>query len=123
MGEDVEGDFWTGQELHEDELVDWTILFLGPDGIDVEIRTDLPIVGIEQVAGRIILGQLPKTEAIDAFARFDTGFSVDTVDLRERDDAVDQLGRGCDRGREQMERLIRSEEHTSELQSLMRISY
>src|SRR3546814_4238886 len=65
----------------------------------------------------------PARERLDAVAATTDGFELSEIDLEQRHEG-DVLGAGQSGFRSSLQHLrVRSEEHTSELQSLMRISY
>src|SRR3546814_7665979 len=91
-----------------DTLFPYTTLFRSRDAVQVQVQH---LAGLEEVLLAVLVGQQ------DARVQ-----RVDAVGLGVGGD-VQHSGLRCDLAEVRFAGLVRSEEHTSELQSLMRISY
>src|SRR3546814_1886295 len=89
--------------MHHDNVVDRTAQLLIAHRRKILLGSDTPSLRILKMGQRRYVHQAPEAEAVDAVARLHAGPRFTFA----RRPAINQ----------------RSEEHTSELQSLMRISY
>src|SRR3546814_2098318 len=69
------------------------------------------------------VGHLGYTQAVGRFDDFDAALDFDPADPTASTLKVEIATASADMGSASLDQVVRSEEHTSELQSLMRISY